>query len=82
MPAFDNMFFFPVPRSPSIKTVRGFFAFFMWFEDSCHVEDLVFHFSSGFIFSYNSEPGENLIQLETEFFTPRNWPESAFVDFV
>lgn len=54
----------------------------MWFEDSCHVEDLFFQFSSGFIFSFNSEPSENLIQIETEFFTPRNWTESVLVDFV
>ena len=53
----------------------------MWFEDSCHVEDLFFQFSSGFIFSFNSEPSENLIQIETEFFTPRNWQKLFFADF-
>ena len=54
----------------------------MWFEDSCHIEDLFFQFSSGFIFSFNSEPGENLIQIETEFFTPRNWQKLFFADFL
>ena len=60
----------------------GLFAFFMGFEDSCHVCDIVLHFSCSLIFAYNSEPGENLVQTKTEIFAPRDWQESFFTYFL
>ena len=74
-------------RGPRIEPLipgcsLGLFAFFIGFEDSCHVCDLVLHFSSSLIFAYNSEPGENLVQFKTEIFAPRDWQESFFTYFV
>ena len=54
----------------------------MCFEDSCHVCDILLHFSSSVIFAYNSKPGENVVQFKTEIFAPRDWQESFFTYFV
>jgi hypothetical protein len=54
----------------------------MRFEDSRHVGDFLSQCSSCFFFVNNPEPGENLIQMKAEIFTPRNWQNTSFTGFV
>ena len=81
-PASDSRLFFPYLGPLRSKQSGRLFAFFMCFEDSCHVCDLLLHFSSSLTFTCNSEPGENLVQTKTEILAPRNWQESFFTYFV
>ena len=61
---------------------RGLFALFMCFVDTCHVCDIVLHFSCSLIFAYNSELSENLVQTKTGIIAPRDWQESLFRCFI